>query len=227
MNRYKKRGWFNESHRHYLAAKGVKTKNYFAKKAFPDFGGKSDKEQLEAAKIAGYVKPNRKGESYESMVERGVSLYPDEFMSRAKRVLTKSSGDDVKDVREIKFLKSAALRMQNLAPDEQDKIDALVDTMSDREDDIRQQWAEDESGWFMASKSPMDDPAYAARVRAEERYYDDADKRYEKNRRGRKVLEEGHDADLVAETPTTREWVSRVTGEIEREKLVGGRWVMV
>ena len=32
MSRYKKTGWFNESYRHYLAAKGIKTKtNYFAR----------------------------------------------------------------------------------------------------------------------------------------------------------------------------------------------------
>ena len=30
MSRYKKRGWFGESHRHYLAAKGIATKRFFA-----------------------------------------------------------------------------------------------------------------------------------------------------------------------------------------------------
>jgi hypothetical protein len=30
-NRYKRRGWFGESHRHYLAAKGIKTRKYFAR----------------------------------------------------------------------------------------------------------------------------------------------------------------------------------------------------
>lgn len=68
--------------------------------------------------------------------------------------------------------------------------------------------------------------AYQAKVKAEEQYYNTADTRYEKNLAGRKVLHEGHDSDLVEETPTKRVWVSRVTGEIEREKLVDGRWEM-
>lgn len=67
-------------------------------------------------------------------------------------------------------------------------------------------------------------PAYRASVLAEERYGNTADERYEKNLRGRKVLHEGHDADLVEETGTSRTWVSRVTGEIERERLRNGRW---
>jgi hypothetical protein len=58
MNRYKRQGWFNESYRHYLAAKGIKTTNHFAKKAFPDFGGKSDKENIKNARIAGYAPPD-------------------------------------------------------------------------------------------------------------------------------------------------------------------------
>lgn len=68
-------------------------------------------------------------------------------------------------------------------------------------------------------------PAYQAKVKREERYYNTSDKRYEQNRAGRKVLYSGHDADLVSETPTKRVWVSRVSGEIERERLENGRWV--
>jgi hypothetical protein len=67
---------------------------------------------------------------------------------------------------------------------------------------------------------------YQSAIEREERYWNSGEERYEKNRRGRKVLHEGHDADLVEETPTRREWVSRVSGEIEREKLVNGRWEM-
>jgi len=37
MSRYKKIGWFGESHRHYLAAKGIKTKKYFVDTAFGRF----------------------------------------------------------------------------------------------------------------------------------------------------------------------------------------------
>ena len=79
-----------------------------------------------------------------------------------------------------------------------------------------------EKTWF-----EQQSPEYQARVRAEEDYGNTADTRYEKNLRGRKVLHSGHDADLVKETPTTREWVSRVTGEREREKLINGRWVTI
>lgn len=45
MSRYKKRGWFNESHRHYLAAKGVKTSKYMAHKLPPGFKYAVDRDK--------------------------------------------------------------------------------------------------------------------------------------------------------------------------------------
>ena len=41
MNRYKRGGWYGESHRHYLASKGIKTA-FRAEKSFPDFNAKID-----------------------------------------------------------------------------------------------------------------------------------------------------------------------------------------
>ena len=31
MNRYKKQGWFGESHRHYLASKGIRTSDKYSR----------------------------------------------------------------------------------------------------------------------------------------------------------------------------------------------------
>lgn len=46
-------GWRGESHRHYLASKGIKTKvKYYAGKAFPDFGGDTEEEKLENLNLA-------------------------------------------------------------------------------------------------------------------------------------------------------------------------------
>lgn len=50
MNRYKKRGWFGESHRHYLAAKGISTaKKYNVSKFAQAIGGAAQLRQQSAA----------------------------------------------------------------------------------------------------------------------------------------------------------------------------------
>ena len=45
-------GWRYESHRHYLAAKGIKTRYNAQRGVIPDFGGQNEKEKLENYRVA-------------------------------------------------------------------------------------------------------------------------------------------------------------------------------
>ena len=90
MNSRYRRGWYGESHRHYLAAKGISTKNYSAKKyrlmgfgqedyslsSLPDFYGNFDSKKEALAAVT--------SNELELVDKNKINIFEDEYVNRGK-----------------------------------------------------------------------------------------------------------------------------------------------